>query len=112
MYLVCDMLFDAPGKEKGTVAIAAVRNTTLTHPTTKAGFRAEAAAHDGEARLGDLKFDHLTTRDGLAQDNVVATYPIVLVKGTRNQAAARAFIAFLLSAAGQSTLASYGFETA
>ena len=57
---------------RNSVAIAAVRNTTLTHPTTKAGFRAEAAAHDGEARLRDLKFDHLTTRDGLAQDNVVA----------------------------------------
>ena len=45
-------------------------------------------------------------------DNVAATYPIVMVKGAENPSAARAFIAFVLSPAGQSMLASYGFERA
>ncbi len=41
--------------------------------------------------------------------NVVATYPLVAVKGTKNSAVANAFIAYLLSSAGQSTLESFGF---
>ncbi len=41
--------------------------------------------------------------------NVVATYPLVVVKGTKNAAVASAFIAFVLSSAGQSTLESFGF---
>jgi molybdate transport system substrate-binding protein len=45
-------------------------------------------------------------------DNVVATYPIVTVKGTHHADAADAFIAFVISPAGQSTLASYGFQHA
>lgn len=45
-------------------------------------------------------------------DNVVATYPIVAVKGAQNLAVANAFIAYVVSAAGQSTLASFGFRHA
>jgi molybdate transport system substrate-binding protein len=45
-------------------------------------------------------------------DNVVATYPIVTVRGSRNQAAANAFVAFAVSAAGQATLATFGFQHA
>jgi molybdate transport system substrate-binding protein len=41
--------------------------------------------------------------------NVIATYPLVAVKGTKNSALANAFIAFVLSSAGQSTLESFGF---
>jgi len=41
--------------------------------------------------------------------NVVATYPLVAVKGTKNSTAANAFIAFVLSSNGQSTLESFGF---
>ena len=44
-----------------------------------------------------------------AADNVIATYPLVAVKGTTNLAVANAFIAYVLSAAGQSTLATFGF---
>jgi molybdate transport system substrate-binding protein len=47
-----------------------------------------------------------------AADNVIATYPVVAVKGTKNSAAANAFIAFVLSSAGQSTLKSFGFAHA
>lgn len=42
------------------------------------------------------------------QFNVVATYPVVAVRGGHADLAA-AFIAYLLSPAGQSTLAAYGF---
>ena len=41
--------------------------------------------------------------------NVVATYPIDAVKGTKNSALASAFIAYVLSAGGQATLQSFGF---
>ena len=42
-------------------------------------------------------------------DNVVATYPIVAVKSTTNEATANAFIAYVLSADGQAKLQSFGF---
>jgi molybdate transport system substrate-binding protein len=45
-------------------------------------------------------------------DNVVATYPIVAVKATMNAAAANAFIAYVVSAAGQAKLQSFGFLSA
>jgi molybdate transport system substrate-binding protein len=47
-----------------------------------------------------------------AADNVIATYPIVAVKGTKSSAAASAFIDYVVSATGQSKLATYGFLSA
>lgn len=44
--------------------------------------------------------------------NVVATYPLVAVKGSKNAAAANAFVAYVLSPTGQSTLVSFGFQHA
>lgn len=44
-----------------------------------------------------------------AASNVVATYPMVTVKGAKNSAVANAFIAYALSSAGQSALESFGF---
>jgi molybdate transport system substrate-binding protein len=44
-----------------------------------------------------------------AAQNVIATYPIVVVKGTTQSAVANAFIAYVLSPKGQSTLATFGF---
>ncbi len=41
--------------------------------------------------------------------NVIARYPIAVVKGTRNAESARAFIDLLLSEQGQATLEQYGF---
>jgi molybdate transport system substrate-binding protein len=41
--------------------------------------------------------------------NVIATYPIVEVKGARNASLANAFITYVLSADGQATLQSFGF---
>ena len=42
-------------------------------------------------------------------DNVIATYPIAAVKGSTNLTVANAFIASVVSATGQSTLATFGF---
>jgi molybdate transport system substrate-binding protein len=47
-----------------------------------------------------------------AAENVIATYPIVAVKASPNLAAAKAFIAYVLSAAGQAQLQSFGFLAA
>ena len=44
--------------------------------------------------------------------NVIATYPIAALKATTNAAAANAFIAYVLSAAGQAKLQSFGFLSA
>lgn len=40
--------------------------------------------------------------------NVIATYPIAVVDGSSHAALARAFVAYVTSAAGQTTLKSYG----
>ena len=43
--------------------------------------------------------------------NVVASYPISVLKGTQNAPLAKAFIDYLLSADGQNALASFGFTS-
>lgn len=43
--------------------------------------------------------------------NVIAEYPVAAIKGSSNDAGARAFIAYLLSAEGQATLQRWGFVT-
>lgn len=43
------------------------------------------------------------------QYNIIASYPIAEVKGAPNNAGARAFIAYVLSPAGQSVLKQHGF---
>lgn len=44
-----------------------------------------------------------------AAQNIVATYPIAPLKNAPNPAVAQAFVNYVLSAAGQATLASFGF---
>jgi molybdate transport system substrate-binding protein len=44
-----------------------------------------------------------------AANNVIATYPMVVVKGTSNAAAAYAFMGYVVSVTGQTALASFGF---
>lgn len=41
--------------------------------------------------------------------NVIATYPVAVLKGAKNPNAAQAFVAFITSDAGQTILAKYGF---
>ena len=44
--------------------------------------------------------------------NVLATYPVVVVKGTSNSAMAQAFLQYVISSVGQAVLATYGFQPA
>lgn len=44
-----------------------------------------------------------------ADQNVVATYPIAVLKGAKNTKAAKAFVAYVLSRRGQATLSQFGF---
>ncbi|HSS93450.1 MAG TPA: molybdate ABC transporter substrate-binding protein [Candidatus Dormibacteraeota bacterium] len=70
----------------------------------------------GEADAGIVYTTDVTAAGSKVQgvqiptaNNVIATYPIVAVKGTTNSAAANAFITYVLSATGQSKLGSFGF---
>jgi molybdate transport system substrate-binding protein len=70
----------------------------------------------GEADAGIVYVTDVTAAGGKVAGvpipdsvNVIATYPIVAVKGTKNSALANAFIAYVLSADGQATLQSFGF---
>jgi molybdate transport system substrate-binding protein len=44
-----------------------------------------------------------------AEHNVIATYPIAVVKATKQRAAAEAFVERMVSGSGQDTLRTYGF---
>jgi molybdate transport system substrate-binding protein len=70
----------------------------------------------GEADAGIVYTTDVTAAGSKVQgvqiptaNNVIATYPLVAVKGTKSLAVANAFIAYVLSATGQSTLATFGF---
>jgi molybdate transport system substrate-binding protein len=71
-----------------------------------------AEADAGIAYVSDvtprIKRDILTLRIPDAY-NQIATYPIALVNGTRQRAAAQAFMDFVRSDAGQAMMASYNF---
>jgi molybdate transport system substrate-binding protein len=53
--------------------------------------------------------DKLTLIDIPDAQNVVATYPVAVVKGAKQAALGQMFIAYLLSAAGQAIMQKYGF---
>jgi molybdate transport system substrate-binding protein len=96
------------------LATAGVRVAPKSLETSVAGVISKIEL--GEADAGIVYTTDVTAAGGKVQgvpiptaDNVIATYPIAAVKGTRNLAVADAFIAYVLSAAGQSTLRSFGF---
>jgi molybdate transport system substrate-binding protein len=53
--------------------------------------------------------DKVDTVEIPAEQNVPATYPVAMVKDAKNAAAAKAFVDYLTSEAGQSKLARFGF---
>jgi len=59
-----------------------------------------------DVKAASGKVDGVAIPDGY---NVVATYPLVAVKDSKHADAANAFIAYVLSANGQSQLESFGF---
>ncbi|MEO6796672.1 MAG: molybdate ABC transporter substrate-binding protein [Candidatus Dormibacter sp.] len=44
-------------------------------------------------------------------ENVIASYPVAILKGTHNTQLARAFLDYVVSSAGQTTLAGFGFAS-
>lgn len=70
----------------------------------------------GEADAGIVYVTDAVSAGGRAQgvaipdsDNVIASYPIVIVKGARHVSAAREFVKLVLSAKGQRVLRRFGF---
>ena len=59
-----------------------------------------------DVKAGGVKIQGVDIPD---QFNVTAKYPISLVKGTKNEALATAFVDFVRSAKGREVLASFGF---
>lgn len=73
-----------------------------------------SAAAEGDADAGivyvtDVKGDDVDAVAIPEAQNVIATYPIGVVAASTNQATMEAFIAYVLSPAGQATLAAAGF---
>jgi molybdate transport system substrate-binding protein len=62
-------------------------------------YRTDIAAASGEVTAIDIP----------GQYDVVAEYPVATVMDSKNAATARAFVEYILSDAGQATLAKYGF---
>lgn len=72
----------------------------------------------GEADAGIVYHSEVIAADGQVEGikiptefNVVAKYPIGIIKNSENKKQARDFIDFLLSPKGQALLAQYGFKT-
>ena len=73
-----------------------------------------AAVAEGDADAGivyvtDATGDKIEKVPVAAAQNVIAIYPIAVVKASKNQATAEAFMAFVLGPQGQATLKAAGF---
>jgi molybdate transport system substrate-binding protein len=110
---------EAPTVPAGKYALQALRmaGVTVTPKSLETDVKSVVSKIElGEADAGIVYTTDVTAAGSKVQgvpipdaDNVVATYPIVAVKAGANATAAAAFIAFVLSAAGQSKLQSFGF---
>ena len=111
-----------PPVPAGAYALQALKTAGVT--VTPKSLETSVAAIISKIELGEADAGIVYTTDVTAAgskvagvpipaaDNVIATYPIVAVKGAANLTVANAFIAFVLSTAGQATLASFGFLSA
>jgi molybdate transport system substrate-binding protein len=126
----------APGNPKGITGLADLAKSGVLYisegPTVPAGkyslqavtpksLETSVTAVIGKIELGEADAGIVYTTDVTAAgskvsgvtipaaNNVIATYPIVVVKGTTNAAAAYAFMSYVVSVTGQSSLASFGF---
>jgi len=113
---------EAPTVPAGKYALQALKMAGVT--VTPKSLESDVKSVVGKIELGEADAGIVYTTDVTAAgskvtgvpipdaDNVIAIYPIVAVKATTNAAAANAFIAYVLSAAGQAKLQSFGFLTA
>ena len=109
----------APGVPIGTYAAQALAKAgvTVTPKSLEADVRSIVAKVTlGEADAGIVYATDVRAAGDKAQgvsipdaQNIVATYPLAVLKGTKNPTAATAFAAFVTSATGQTILARYGF---
>jgi len=113
---------EAPTVPAGKYALQALKTAgvTVTPKSLETDVKSVVSKIElGEADAGIVYTTDVTAAGSKAQgvpipdaDNVIATYPIVAVKASTNLAAANAFIAYVLSAAGQAKLQSFGFLSA
>ena len=113
---------EAPTVPAGKYALQALKLAGVT--VTPKSLETDVKSVVGKIELGEADAGIVYTTDVTAAgskvtgvpipdaDNVIATYPIVAVKATPHAAAADAFIAYVVSAAGQAKLQSYGFLSA
>lgn len=97
----------------------ATANVTIPADRITRGIDARAtlaAVNTGDAEAGIVYVtDAKSAGSGVtavvipAAQNVIATYPILVMKSASGNAVAKAFVEYVLSAAGQTTLQSYGF---
>lgn len=110
---------EAPTVPAGKYALQALKTAGVT--VTPKSLETDVKSVVSKIELGEADAGIVYTTDVTAAgskvsgvpipdaDNVIATYPIVAVKATTNAAAANAFIFYVLSAAGQAKLQSFGF---
>jgi molybdate transport system substrate-binding protein len=103
--------------EYGPSYVTAVKKNFVTHETSVGGIVSKV-------ELGEVDAGYVYVTDALesvpkvssieipAQYNITADYPIATAKKATNSAAAEAFVTYVLSDAGQQTLASFGFGAA
>ncbi|HTE83717.1 MAG TPA: molybdate ABC transporter substrate-binding protein [Dehalococcoidia bacterium] len=113
---------EGPTVPAGKYALQALKMAGVT--VTPKSLETDVKSVVGKIELGEADAGIVYTTDVTAAgnkvqgvpvpdaDNVIATYPIVAVKATANAAAANAFVAYVLSAAGQAKLQSFGFLSA
>jgi molybdate transport system substrate-binding protein len=113
---------EAPTVPAGKYALQALKTAGVT--VTPKSLETDVKSVVSKIELGEADAGIVYTTDVTAAgskvsgvpipdaDNVIATYPIVAVKATTNAAAANAFIFYVLSAAGQAKLQSFGFLSA
>jgi molybdate transport system substrate-binding protein len=113
---------EAPTVPAGKYALQALKmaGVTVTPKSLETDVKSVVSKIElGEADAGIVYTTDVTAAGTKVQgvpipdnNNVIATYPIVTVKATTNSTVASAFITYVLSAAGQATLQSFGFLSA
>jgi len=113
---------EAPTVPAGKYSLQALASAGVK--VTPKSLEASVSAVIGKIELGEADAGIVYTTDVTAAGskvhgvpipstyNVIATYPIVAVKGTTNAVVANAFIAYVVSSAGQAKLQSFGFLSA
>ena len=110
---------EAPTVPAGKYALQALKTAGVT--VTPKSLESSVTAVVSKIELGEADAGIVYTTDVTAAgnkvtgvqipvaNNVIATYPIVVVKGTTNSAVAYAFISYVVCTTGQSALAGFGF---